>query len=79
MTPFDYARANNAADAVGRAASGARYLGGGTNLVDLMREDIEHPAALIDVTGLSTDIEPRNDGSILIGAAATNTAVAALA
>jgi xanthine dehydrogenase YagS FAD-binding subunit len=77
MTPFDYARANNAADAVGRAASGARYLGGGTNLVDLMREDIEHPAALIDVTGLSTDIEPRNDGSILIGAAATNTEVAA--
>jgi xanthine dehydrogenase YagS FAD-binding subunit len=77
MTPFDYARANNATDAIGRATAGARYLGGGTNLVDLMRENIEHPTALVDVTGLSTDIEVREDRSMLIGAAASNTAVAA--
>ena len=57
--------------------AGAKYLGGGTNLVDLMRETVEQPDALVDVTGLSSDIEVRDDGSLLIGAAAKNTAVAA--
>jgi xanthine dehydrogenase YagS FAD-binding subunit len=50
-------------------------LGGGTNLVDLMRETLERPSALIDVTGLSSNITEREDGSIMIGAAARNTAV----
>jgi xanthine dehydrogenase YagS FAD-binding subunit len=77
MMPFDYSRASSATDAITRAAAGGRFLGGGTNLVDLMRENIERPTALIDVTGLSTAIEVRADGSILIGAAAKNTAVAA--
>ena len=77
MRPFTYARAADAADAVRLAgAPGARYLGGGTNLVDLMRETIELPAALIDVTGLSSTIEERVDGGLLIGAATKNTAVA---
>ena len=77
MTPFTYARAADSADAVGRAAvAGARYLGGGTNLVDLMRETLERPAALVDVTGLSATIEESHDGGLLIGAAARNTAVA---
>ena len=77
MTPFTYARAQDAADAVRRAAlTDTKYLGGGTNLVDLMRETVERPAALVDVTGLSGAIEARPDGSILIGAAAKNTAVA---
>ena len=77
MTPFEYGRAQDAADAVRRGAiAGAKFLGGGTNLVDLMRETIERPASLVDVTGLSTAIEVRDDGSILIGAAARNTAVA---
>ena len=49
---------------------------GGTNLVDLMRETLETPAALVDVTGLSSSIIEREDGSLLIGAAARNTAVA---
>ncbi len=77
MIPFAYARAADAADAV-RLAGGdrAKYLGGGTNLVDLMRETIERPATLVDVTGLSSAIEARDDGSLLIGAAARNTAVA---
>ena len=57
MTPFTFARAVDAADAVARGATpGTRYLGGGTNLVDLMRETIEHPATLIDGTGLSDAI-----------------------
>jgi xanthine dehydrogenase YagS FAD-binding subunit len=77
MRPFTYARAVDAADAVRRAgAPDARYLGGGTNLVDLMRETIELPGALVDVTGLSSTIEERADGGLLIGAAARNTAVA---
>ena len=77
MIPFIYARADDAADALRRGAvAGARYLGGGTNLVDLMRETIERPGTLVDVTGLSGTIEETADGGLLIGAAARNTAVA---
>lgn len=76
MTPFSFSRATDAGDAIHRAGAGARYLGGGTNLVDLMRETVERPDALVDVTSLSNDIEERDDGSLLIGAATRNTAVA---
>lgn len=77
MTPFTYQRAADPADAVERAKhAGTKYLGGGTNLVDLMRETIERPAALVDVTGLSRSIAEGEDGGLLIGAAARNTAVA---
>ncbi|WP_428493332.1 FAD binding domain-containing protein [Rhodopila sp.] len=77
MIPFSYTRPTDAIDAIGlAAAAGGKYLGGGTNLVDLMRETVEQPQALIDVTTLSRTIEPRPDGSVLIGAAATNSAVA---
>jgi xanthine dehydrogenase YagS FAD-binding subunit len=79
MMRFEYSRARDAADAVRLAAgrSEARFLGGGTNLVDLMRETIETPRSLVDVSGLSQQILARKDGSILIGAAAKNTALAA--
>ncbi|HEX3942735.1 MAG TPA: xanthine dehydrogenase family protein subunit M [Rhizomicrobium sp.] len=78
MTPFSYVRAPDAAAAVREGAmAGAKYLGGGTNLVDLMREGIERPEALIDVTALSSTIEESDDGSLLIGAAVKNTALAA--
>jgi xanthine dehydrogenase YagS FAD-binding subunit len=74
---FTYARAADAADAVHRAEGVcAKYLGGGTNLVDLMREAVERPASLIDVSGLSDVIEETSEGGLLIGAAARNTAVA---
>ena len=77
MIPFTYARAADDADALRQgAANGAKYLGGGTNLVDLMRETVERPDALIDVTGLSSLIEEREDGGLFIAAAARNTAVA---
>ena len=77
MRMFSYERAGDAASAIRLAeAHQARYLGGGTNLVDLMRENIESPGALVDVTGLSHEIEERPDGGIVIGAAAKNTAVA---
>ena len=77
MTPFTYQRARDRADAVRLgAATKAKYLGGGTNLVDLLRETIERPEVLVDVTGLSAHIEQTADGSLIIGAAARNTAVA---
>ncbi len=77
MTPFSFARADDAAAAVRMGgAPGAKYLGGGTNLVDLMRETVEQPTSLVDVTGLGDAIEERADGGLLIGAAARNTAVA---
>jgi xanthine dehydrogenase YagS FAD-binding subunit len=77
MNPFTYTRAGDEAEAL-RLGSGAqvKYLGGGTNLVDLMRETIEKPVALIDVTGLSATIEESGNGGLVIGASALNTAVA---
>jgi xanthine dehydrogenase YagS FAD-binding subunit len=78
MTPFTFARAGSVPDAIRLGGQPqAKYLGGGTNLVDLMREAVERPATLVDVTGLSTDIDARDDGSMLIGAAVKNTALAA--
>ncbi len=79
MREFSYAKAEDAAAALRLAGASARtrYLGGGTNLVDLMRETVEQPDALVDVTALPGAIEARSDGSILIGAGASNTAVAA--
>ena len=77
MTPFSYARAGEAAEAVRLGAMDrAKYLGGGTNLVDLLRETIERPSVLVDVTGLSSTIEEHQGGSLLIGAAVRNTALA---
>ncbi|MDP1027603.1 xanthine dehydrogenase family protein subunit M [Sphingomonas sp. KR1UV-12] len=77
MTPFSYARANDAAEALqlGRDAAAA-YLGGGTNLVDLMRETVARPDRLVDVSGLPADIAETEDGGLLIGAAVRNTALA---
>jgi len=77
MTPFIYTRAQDVANALQLGGqAGAKYLGGGTNLIDLMRETIERPIALVDVTDLSHDIEERADGSLLVGAATRNTALA---
>ncbi|ANH66562.1 xanthine dehydrogenase family protein subunit M [Mitsuaria sp. 7] len=77
MKPFTYSRAGDAAQAVRWGARpGAKYLGGGTNLVDLLRETLEQPDALVDVTGLATDITAHDDGRITIGAGVRNTALA---
>ncbi|MFD2415695.1 FAD binding domain-containing protein [Amycolatopsis pigmentata] len=76
MRPFTYTRPADTADAVRLAdAGGTKYLGGGTNLVDLMRETIERPTALVDVTGLADTVE-ETDGGLVIGAAARNVTVA---
>ena len=78
MTPFQYERAPDIGAALTAGArGGAQYLGGGTNLVDLMRETIERPERLVDVTGLCRDIEETQGGGLRIGAGVKNTAVAA--
>lgn len=77
MTPFTYSRAADSVEAVRLAsAKHARFLGGGTNLVDLMRETIERPDGLVDVTALSQEIVKRPDGGLRVGAAVRNTALA---
>lgn len=78
MIPVSYSRASSVAEA-GRLAeqAGARLLGGGTNLVDLMRKGVERPAHLVDVSGLSEAIALTPEGGLVIGAAARNGAVAA--
>src|ERR1700684_1424563 len=78
MNPFQYERAPDVGAALtARARAGAQYLGGGTNLIELMRETIEHPDVLVDVTGFSRDIEETKGGGLKIGAGVKNTAVAA--
>lgn len=79
MNPLSYARATTPDDAIGATAADTaiRLLGGGTNLIDLMRKGVERPTRLIDVSGLSATIEPTPDGGLLIGAATRNSALAA--
>jgi xanthine dehydrogenase YagS FAD-binding subunit len=80
MRPFTYERAASPADAAAKAASipGARFIAGGTNLLDLMKLQIETPAHLIDVNGLGLDkIEDTAEGGLRVGALVRNTDLAA--
>ncbi|WP_217144162.1 xanthine dehydrogenase family protein subunit M [Streptomyces sp. AC627_RSS907] len=80
MREFGYHRADDVSGAVALLAADpdARYLGGGTNLVDLMKNGVERPARLVDVRGLPLDgIEPTADGGLRIGATVTNSDLAA--
>ncbi|WP_026401003.1 FAD binding domain-containing protein [Actinomadura rifamycini] len=78
MRPFAYERAASAEDALDLHRDGALYLGGGTNLVDLMRLGVEEPSRLVDVSRLPHDrIEVTADGTLLIGAAVGNSDLAA--
>jgi xanthine dehydrogenase YagS FAD-binding subunit len=77
---FAYVRAGSVEEATSAYAShaGARYLGGGTNLVDLMKLGVERPAALVDVTRLPLDaVEELPDGALRIGAMVRNSDLAA--
>jgi len=79
MKSFSYSRAGTAPEAISlvSAQSHAKFLGGGTNLIDLMRENIEQPDTLIDVTRLGpSGIEETAGGGVRIGAEVRNTAVA---
>jgi xanthine dehydrogenase YagS FAD-binding subunit len=74
---FTYARAGNPADAVGQFRDGAAYLGGGTNLVDLMRLGVAAPDHVIDVTGAVSDaITARDSGGLTLGAGVRNSDLA---
>ncbi|TDC51812.1 xanthine dehydrogenase family protein subunit M [Actinomadura sp. KC345] len=78
MRPFAYERATSADDALARHDGETLYLGGGTNLVDLMRLGVEEPAKVVDVAHLPYDrIQLNPDGGLLIGAAVSNSALAA--
>ncbi|WP_371345158.1 xanthine dehydrogenase family protein subunit M [Ancylobacter sp. IITR112] len=79
MMPFTYERASSAAEAARAAAAspGAKFIAGGTNLLDLMKLQIETPSHLIDVNGLAFDtIEPTREGGLRIGALVSNTSLA---
>jgi xanthine dehydrogenase YagS FAD-binding subunit len=79
MNAFAYTRAEDVAAAV-RSIAGdgaARFIAGGTNLLDLMKENVERPSRLIDITHLPLrTIESTADGGLRIGALVTNTDVA---
>ncbi|MEU5582391.1 xanthine dehydrogenase family protein subunit M [Streptomyces huasconensis] len=80
MRDFAYQRAHDVSGAVALlgADPDARYLGGGTNLVDLMKTGVERPARLVDVRELPLDgIESTADGGLRIGATVTNSDLAA--
>lgn len=80
MKPFTYERARTPADAAASAAQlrGARFIAGGTNLLDLMKLEVEAPTHLIDVNGLGLDqIAPTSEGGLRIGALVRNTDLAA--
>jgi xanthine dehydrogenase YagS FAD-binding subunit len=79
MRPFTYERAKDAAGAAKSAAEapGAKFLAGGTNLLDLMKLEIERPTHLIDVGRLPlADITETPEGGLRIGALASNTEAA---
>ena len=80
MKSFTYERAASAAEAAAAAVrtKGVRFIAGGTNLLDLMKLQIETPTHLIDINELGLDrIEPTAGGGLRIGALVRNTALAA--
>jgi xanthine dehydrogenase YagS FAD-binding subunit len=80
MKAFSYQRARTPAEAAAAVARvpGARFIAGGTNLLDLMKLEIETPPHLVDVNGLGLDkIEPTPDGGLRVGALVRNTDLAA--
>jgi len=80
MKQITYERAASPAEAAAAAArmQGAKFIGGGTNLLDLMKLQIETPSHLIDVNDLGFDkIEPTPEGGLRIGASVRNTTLAA--
>lgn len=76
MRPFKYSKANDAGSAVKTVSANknADFLAGGTNLLDLMKEDVARPAELVDINRLTlTQIKTANGGGVSIGALAKNT------
>lgn len=79
MIPFQYSRASDVADAVRMIAADptAKFIAGGTNLVDLMKDDVERPSRLIDISRLPLKtVEATADGGLRIGALVPNSDLA---
>jgi xanthine dehydrogenase YagS FAD-binding subunit len=79
MNRFAYTRAESVGAAIQEMAAGERnaFIAGGTNLIDLMKENVSRPARLIDITHLPLrQIERTEDGGLRLGALATNSEVA---
>src|SRR5882757_6505294 len=79
MINFQYTRANDVADAVRQIATDptAKFIAGGTNLIDLMKEDVERPSRLIDISQLPLKtIEKAASGGFRIGALVPNSDLA---
>jgi xanthine dehydrogenase YagS FAD-binding subunit len=79
MINFQYARANDVADAVRLIAADptAKFIAGGTNLIDLMKEDVERPSRLIDISRLPLkSVEQTAEGGLRIGALVPNSDLA---
>lgn len=78
MKAFDFRHASSVEDAIDAAAvTGAKYLAGGTNLLDLMKLGVEQPAALIDLRRLGlTSVTSTESGGVLVDACVTNSALA---
>jgi len=79
MINFEYARANNVADAISQIAGDptAKFIAGGTNLIDLMKEDVERPSRLIDISKLPLKaVEEMPEGGLRIGALVPNSDLA---
>ena len=78
MRPFAYSRPNDVAGAIALGGqAGTKFLGGGTNLVDLMKMGVEHPAHLIAIDRLPLSAIEEKAGGVRIGAMAKNSEVAA--
>ncbi|EDY55998.1 MULTISPECIES: xanthine dehydrogenase family protein subunit M [Streptomyces] len=78
MHPFTYTRVSDTREAIDAGRRGGRYIAGGTTLVDLMRETVEHPAALVDISRLPLrEITATERGGLRIGALVTMSEAAA--
>ena len=73
MNPFTYSRPNSVGEAVNLSSAATRFIAGGTNLLDLMKENIARPEHLIDITGLPlNEVTETPDGGLMIGALVSN-------
>ncbi|WP_330264163.1 xanthine dehydrogenase family protein subunit M [Streptomyces griseorubiginosus] len=78
MHPFSFTKAANTREALNAGRHGGRYIAGGTTLVDLMRETVERPDTLVDISDLPMrDIKVTERGGLRIGALVTMTEAAA--
>ncbi|WP_405529081.1 xanthine dehydrogenase family protein subunit M [Streptomyces canus] len=78
MHPFSYTRVSDTREALNAGSRGGRYIAGGTTLVDLMRETVERPGEVVDISGLPLDeVTATERGGLRIGALVTMTEAAA--